>query len=296
MISICIPIYNRDVRKLVSELYWQAEELNITCEIILLDDASSDVRYQIKNRELKVLPNVIYEELSANIGRSAIRNRLADKATQAYLLFIDSDTKVSLDNYLSNYMKVCHPGVVCYGSYNYEPNAEPKYYLRWLFGTHREAIPIDVRMQNPNKYFSSFNFFIDKSVFQEIRFDNEITEYGYEDVLFQIELLKKGYTIIQLNNPLTHLCKIENKDFIIRTESAVRNLYKIGERTRLSKQLEEYIRLFKAYKQMSRLGLKPLAALSFKLFKRVLTKNLSGNKPSLFFLDLYKLGYLCSLK
>ncbi|MBK9490088.1 MAG: hypothetical protein IPO07_15930 [Haliscomenobacter sp.] len=39
MLSILIPIYNYDVRHLVGELQRQAEELSLTYEICLLDDA-----------------------------------------------------------------------------------------------------------------------------------------------------------------------------------------------------------------------------------------------------------------
>lgn len=291
MISICIPIFNRDVRQLVSELYWQAEALDVPCEIVLMDDAS-DVRYQLRNRGLQVLSNVRYEELTANVGRAVIRNLLAKKAVYPYLLFIDNDTRICSESYLSDYIKQCTRQVVCYGSYAYLPCDNQDYYLRWLYGTQREAVPIEMRLLNPDRYFSTFNFLIDADVFKTIQFDEKITEYGYEDTFFQVELLKRGYAITQIDNPLIHEGLMTHKEFLERTQAAVRNLARVKNPT----NLRMYIRLLDTYCKLSRFGLTHLVAGCFVVGKKLLQKKLLGNKPSLFIFDLYKLGYLCTLK
>ena len=43
MLSICIPIYNRDCTVLVRELLQQSEDCNVDIEIIAFDDASNDL-------------------------------------------------------------------------------------------------------------------------------------------------------------------------------------------------------------------------------------------------------------
>ncbi|WP_435525706.1 hypothetical protein [Chryseobacterium indoltheticum] len=41
-ISVCIPVYNFDVRELVYDLKKEIENQNIDAEIILIDDASEE--------------------------------------------------------------------------------------------------------------------------------------------------------------------------------------------------------------------------------------------------------------
>jgi len=85
MISVCIPVFNADVRKLADSLIAQAGR--IPSEIILIDDGS-DAAFREMNRELKD-KGVRYFELGENIGRSRIRNRFTGHAIYKYLLFLD---------------------------------------------------------------------------------------------------------------------------------------------------------------------------------------------------------------
>src|SRR5688572_12330280 len=90
-LSILIPIYNQDVLQLVSELLTQCRQITTRFEIILYDDASKD-KYRKRHRYLNEEPEVRYVELRENIGRAAIRNRLAQDANFNYLLFLDNDS------------------------------------------------------------------------------------------------------------------------------------------------------------------------------------------------------------
>ena len=79
MLSVLIPVYNFDVVLFVKDLAKQCADCKIDFEVLCLDDYSSE-NYRIKNAVLKSIENVCYEELPNNIGRSKIRNRLAEKA------------------------------------------------------------------------------------------------------------------------------------------------------------------------------------------------------------------------
>ncbi len=79
MLSILIPVYNFDIRKLVVDLHFCCTSENIKFEIICFDDGSERAFKEI-NAELKHLSNCTYTELPQNIGRSAIRNKLAQNA------------------------------------------------------------------------------------------------------------------------------------------------------------------------------------------------------------------------
>ncbi|MDY0161505.1 MAG: glycosyltransferase, partial [Bacteroidales bacterium] len=72
MLSICIPVYNKKVKRLHSELIEAAKLFTLSYEIIIIDDASKD-KYRIENSQLQS-NNTKYIQLDKNIGRAAIRN------------------------------------------------------------------------------------------------------------------------------------------------------------------------------------------------------------------------------
>ena len=293
MISICIPIYNNNVTSLVTELYVQCEALDCRYEIILIDDAS-EAKFQVTNRKLSEFDNVYYEELTANISRSAIRNLFPLRAAYPYLIFIDNDAQLCSPNYISTYLKLCLPDVVAYGGCRYLPCNDREHRLRWIFGKEREAISIQERKKKPNRYFSSFNFIIDKRVILRYPFDEDIQEYGYEDVIFQTKILEEGYHITQVDNPLIHTGLISNEDFLARIRISLENLYLLQRSPLKDLDLAKTIKLLRTKSLIDKFKLASLVSLLFKLFENCFIKNILGKKPSLFILDLYKLGYLCS--
>src|SRR4051812_38329962 len=103
-LSILIPIYNFDARELVHQLLEQAGSLNTPFEIRCYDDGSSVETRKI-NHELGFIKNIIYMELPANIGRSAIRNKLAKEAIYTNLILLDCDSRVVRKNFLSKYIE-----------------------------------------------------------------------------------------------------------------------------------------------------------------------------------------------
>lgn len=293
MISICIPIYNNDVTTLVTDLYVQCEALDCTYEIILIDDASA-LNFQVINRKLSEFDSVHYEELASNISRSAIRNLFPQKATYPYLIFIDNDAQLCSPNFISTYLKLRSPGIVSYGGCKYLPCNSAEYRLRWTFGVEREALSIQNRQKKPDKYFSSFNFMIDKRVILLHPFDESIQGYGYEDVVFQTKIIEQGYHITQVNNPLIHIGLISNEDFLARIRTSIENLYLLQRLYQKSLDLTKTIELLRAMNFIDKFKLVPIVSILFKLVENRFIKNLLGKKPSLFILDLYKLGYLCN--
>lgn len=293
MISICIPIYNNDVTALVTELYVQCEFLRCTYEIILIDDAS-DLKFQIINRKLSEFDNVHYEELKSNISRSAIRNLFPQRAAYPYLLFIDNDAQLSSSDYISRYLKLCSPGIISYGGCKYQPCNSAEHLLRWTFGKEREAISIQNRLKQPGRYFSSFNFLIDKRIILLHPFDEEIQGYGYEDVVFVTKITEQGYPINQTDNPLIHIGLISNEDFLERIQVSLKNLYSLQRLHQKDLNLAKTVKLLQTKDMIDKLKLQSLVSTLFRVLESRFIKNLLGKKPSLFILDLYKLGYLCN--
>ena len=103
-LSILIPTFNDVCFELVSQLQRQAEALDISYEIIVADDGSTDSSCIATNRQINHLPHCRLTERKENTGRAVIRNFLANEAQYELLLFIDSDMKLCRTDYLSQYL------------------------------------------------------------------------------------------------------------------------------------------------------------------------------------------------
>ena len=102
-ISVCIPVYNFDVRELVNSLSKEITNAELNAEIILIDDASTKDFVKV-NKSLKEVAN-LFIFLKKNIGRSAIRNLFLKYASGDFLLFLDCDAKIISEKFLKNYLQ-----------------------------------------------------------------------------------------------------------------------------------------------------------------------------------------------
>lgn len=102
-ISVCIPVYNFDIKNLVIALRTEIQTNQIDAEIILIDDAS-DNRFNEIYKEASVYTNQ-FLFLDKNIGRSKIRNLFLKHTKGDYLLFLDCDAKIDNTDFLKNYLQ-----------------------------------------------------------------------------------------------------------------------------------------------------------------------------------------------
>lgn len=297
MISVCIPIYNFDVTELAEELVNQANEFNINIEVLAFDDASLSY-YKRRNSQVAINSNVHYLEFDQNLGRSKIRNRLADFAQGSWLLFLDCDMIPELPNFLNNYNSVIDQANVICGGISYGPKPfKSELHLRWKYGMMRESRSSARRQIKPYASFLSGNFMIRKEVFNSIRFNEEISGYGHEDTLFGLELKKNNVSILHIQNPCIHLGIEPCYDYLLKTEQGIINLVKLLRLVPPSqqKELKRNIRLLKYYSVFRKLGLSHPLRWFFRVFNPVLRKFLCSAKPSIIILDLYKLGMIAQL-
>lgn len=296
MISILIPVYNFDVRQLVTDLDQQAVSLNIDFEIIVIDDRSSD-DFRNLNKEIKSLPNLRYIELEQNIGRSKIRNKLADSAVYSNLLFMDCDSHVSNKSYLKNYLRFCdQKNIVVYGGRTYIDNPpDDKYFFHWYYGKNREEISSLKRSEQPNCCFMTNNFLISKELFLQIRFNEFIRRYGHEDTLFGFELKQRNIEIVHIDNPLIHKGLERNDEFIRKTQAGLNNLKIIISQNGYLNDLVNDITVLKYYNKVRQYKIGFLVSFVFNGLKPFLIKNLCSDSPKLFLFDFFKLGYLTSV-
>jgi len=293
MLSICIPIYNYDVRPLVHDLNLQAKKAGYPFEILLMDDAS-DEKFRKINHAIG-LESVRYIQLNENIGRSKIRNHLTSVAKYPYLLFMDCDSAVSSPAYIENYSLFFEPHIVCCGGRIYE-SKEPadSTWLRWKYGTERESASAAERNKNPNAGFLSNNFLIGKNLFEKVKFNEDLKGYGHEDTLFGLELLGQGIIIRHIDNPLIHLGLESASDFLEKTENGIKNLYRIE--LLLREKYPESLahsRLMQSKLTLQKYHLGGLTSKLFNILRKSMKSYLLSGKPSLKIFDLYRLGLLC---
>jgi len=284
MLSILIPVYNRDVTLLVRELHRQALSQGIVFEIICVDDASTLFREE--NIDLKTLAGVQWVNLKENVGRSIIRNLLIEKASFEYLILLDCDMQICSDDFISNYLKNKHHKVICGGHCYSKEDHNGVNSLHYYNGVNREGFKEGD--SNRTSCFMSGNFFIHKILFEKVSFSDKLDGYGHEDTLFGIELMEAGVEVVNLYNPTIHRGVDRDEVYIKKTRAAIDNLFNSDRE--IERKLHQNIRLTKFASEHRGLMyicgcLYPFSgpALEFAMKKFPSVCNL---------MDLYKLSYL----
>jgi glycosyltransferase involved in cell wall biosynthesis len=294
MLSILIPTYNQNVTRLVTELHKQALETYVDFEIIVMEDGST--LYVRDNNEVKDLEFCNHIVLENNIGRSALRNKLADTAKYDHLLFMDCDAEVCSKHFVEKYISFCKEECVVIGGTAYDPNEiNPSFSLRLKYGRKREARSAMERSKHGTYHnFATFNFLISKSLFKIVRFDETIRGYGHEDMLFGHQLHLLGKEFIHIENPLIHKGLDDNKTFIKKTEEGTRNLFLLNRTGRYPFLINES-KLLNTFHRLQRLKLTGFFSIKYDILKSIIQKQLCSQTPSLLLYDFYKILFLCKI-
>jgi len=285
-LSILIPCYNWDIYNLVKELHelcFTEKQLN-NFEIICIEDGSSQL---FSNKQITQLQCVEYTKLPHNIGRSAIRNLLANKAQYEWLLFIDADSKIKTQNFIKNYIeKTTKKHIIkniYYGGTTYENNQFSKNQkLHYKYGKEIES-------NRKKNVFSSHHFLIHKTNFEKMKFDEKIKSYGYEDILFQI---KSNRNFIYIDNPLYHTGIKTTTNFINDCESGLQNLIEYS----YDKECVRNIKLLRLWNIVSIMKLSKMVLWIFEYLNPQIIRNLHSSNPRLILFQFYKLGFFIKLK
>ncbi|MDR0895677.1 MAG: glycosyltransferase [Prevotellaceae bacterium] len=293
MLSILIPIYNRFVVSLVDQLHTQAGRLDVPCEIVLVDDASTDAVRKVNRQFCVDQFQCRLFELRENHGPAFVRNCLVKLAHYPYLLFLDADTRPIADDFLSQYLRLAQQGRVVCGGFRYVPMTKEyreRHHtaLRYKYGVKVESEPASVRKRRPYQHFISMNFFVPREVMLRIPFD-ETFHLGYEDTAFGKQLADAGISILHIDNDVWHLIIEDTTQFLAKTARAVRNL--IGHET----ELQSYVRLLAAYRFLKRCGAVRATAWLYRQLETRIIRHLLGTNPRLIVFAFYKLGVFCCL-
>lgn len=286
MLSILIPVYNRDVTKLVGKLIKQCGRQKIFFQIIVIDDCSKE-KFKLKNEIISTYFGVNYLELTENIGRAKIRNRLGKLAAYDYALFLDCDMMIPKD-FIKTYLNIINdkrPEIVCGGIKvsTSRPKSKKKQ-LHWVYGNLREGRNAHYRNKNQILNFSSANFLVMSNVFVKNLFDDAIKGYGYEDVMWAQNISNKSINILHIDNPAIHLGIEETNIFLQKTEQALDNLSILHQNDKI-----EETRLLKVYKTLTKLKIQKFVFKIIWARRESILGNLNSPNPSMRKFDLWKL-------
>jgi len=291
-LNICIPVYNFDVNQLIDDIQNQINSEQLNAAVILIDDAS-DQKFVEINKDLRTkIDQFIF--LEKNIGRSRIRNLFLKYSQSEYLLFLDCDGKIIRENFLKTYLDFIekhHPDVIFGGRKVSSTKPSSEYGLRWKFATQRENLPVKERVKSPYLDFQTNNFIVRNSILEKIPFNESITQYGYEDLVFSKDLYDNQVKIDHIDNPIFNIDVETNIIFLSKADQSAKSLAQLI-KTDKSFNRVSHIKLAKAYLMMKKTGTIYIYKLIYSLLKPQIEKKLLTGNASLKALDLYKLGQL----
>jgi len=292
LLSICIPVYNTDIRPLATELHRQSQSFSSEVELLFIDD-DSDFTFKEKNRSVGTFCD--YQELPQNIGRSKIRNAFLPFVKGKYILFLDGDSVVFRDDFIEKYLiflKEHKPNLIVGGREEVSERPARNYLLRWRYSQSRESKSLEERQKDTKSGFKSNNFIVKKTIFEINPFDESLQHYGHEDTLFGYQLRKKGVECLHIDNPILNSDLVENEAFLHKTKEAISNLVRIAIKLNDHQFIEEQKLLF----WEKRISRNKIFLKTFQLFGKItqplITSLLRKGYFQLWMFDLYRLTEL----
>jgi glycosyltransferase involved in cell wall biosynthesis len=295
-LSVCIPIFRSDVRKLVLNLLDQIKRIDTAqIEIVLIDDASGDP-YPKLNSFTDSLVKTIH--LDQNIGRAQIRNLFLQYTASKYLLFLDGDSTVLNEKFLFNYIQSLAqqkvPVLVGASCYQKERPAA-NYLLRWRYSTQRESLNFEQRLLKKEAGFKTNNFVIERDVLERIPFEEKLTGYGHEDTLFGVALSTAAIPVSHIDNPVWNLNLDDNATFLLKTDEALQNLLWIND-NRFTQALLSHNQLLATYLQLESKWVGRFLLQFVQLVNPLLKRILQTGIAPLRLFDIYRLGRLNTIR
>ena len=292
MLSILIPTFNHLTTNLVKDLHLQCLESKIIFEIIIYDDASTDRKVSLENSKLNKLSNVYYKRNKINIGRSAIRNKLAAVSKYKWLLFIDADVIPKTKNFVKKYLDSINDNyeVISGGiAYSKKPKKKEQI-LRWKYGKKREYMSIIYRKNNPYLSLLSSNFLIKRKIILKNPFNEKISKIANEDSIFSYDLKSKKIQITHIDNQVLHENLENSTIFLEKTLRFAKSSLIFVESNLIDKN---YMKITRTYFILKKFKITPLLKYIYYYLGDCFKKHLRSKNPSLLIFDFYRLSYIC---
>jgi glycosyltransferase involved in cell wall biosynthesis len=297
-ISLLVPVLDYDIIALIHGMKSALGKVPEFTEILIGDDGSSP-EFKEKYRSLAG-DGVKLISFKKNIGRAAIRNRMAMKAEGDYLLFIDADTLLpsTAEAYFVKWIQLIpRYKVICGGIlYHDAPPGDPDKMLRWKYGKWREQKTAVERNKNAHAWFSTFNVLIAKEIFSKIRFNEELKQYGYEDRLMGYQLKKAGIAVLHIDNSLYHEGLETNKEFLNKTRLGVENLSTLYDNVTDKRTFSKTVRVLNTYRWLRFFHLTRLMAWIYIKYRDRMEISLDSGERSILLFRFYKEVLFCTFR
>lgn len=297
-ISLLIPVCDYDIIALVHSMKSCIGRIPELAEIIIGDDGSTEEnRAKYKSLEGEGV-RVIVSPL--NIGRAAIRNKLALEAKGDFVLFIDADVMVlgTAEAYFQKWIPVMESARVACGGviYHKSPPGDPDKILRWKYGRKKDELKASERNKRPYEKFSTFNVLFDRTIFSKLRFNEELKQYGHEDTLMSYQLRKAGINILHIDNGLMNEGLESNKEYLHKTKLGIENLSKLYDLVTDKRTFSSTERMLRIYNILKIFRLNLILAGIFIRFRERMEIRIDSSDPPLWLFRFYKVCLFCTYR
>lgn len=296
MIFICIPIFNYDVRPLITELLKVMRHTEVATQIILIDDGS-EKEFVEMNKHFSS-DKIKYVERAENTGRSCVRNLFLKYTQGGWLLFLDCDTIFDSNKnsdffqaYLNAIVENPTAKIIVGGSHYSVKKPLRNRRLRWKYGTYKETRTSGTRTTQ-NAALMGNNFLIERALLEKYPFDESIKKYGHEDTLLGITLQNAGYSIFHIDNPVENGNLETNKEFMQKTENAIDNLLVIEKKIGNKEALISQVKLLAYRDHLKKNKMDKWVLRAFQFLGTPTKKLLMSGFANLQLFNFYKIGYL----
>jgi glycosyltransferase involved in cell wall biosynthesis len=250
MISILIPVFNRNVVALVTSLHKQLDAVKEKAEIVVMDDASTDEPLKNTNKILSGFNNVQYIELPANAGRNIIRHKLAAVAKYETLIFLDADSSFPDECWLQRYAGAVSGEAIIMGGRLYNAKEPGTSTLHFHYGKLREQTKACIRNKHPYRSFLACNFLISKQQLSRLIIDDHLHGYCHEDTFMGLQFEKLGLTVKHIDNPVYHEGIDNDEVFMEKQQEALENLHYLYTTYNRAYHFNTEIKLLRIYKKI----------------------------------------------
>ncbi len=290
MISVLIPVYNYNICDLVTSIHNQLSCSKIEFEIICLDDHSNEITIN-SNEIINSLSNTSYSLSDKNNGIAKTRQLLVNKAKYDWVLLLDADMKLKDDFFILNYLKAIKNNYeVVFGGIIYNRNPpDLSSLLRWKYGVTYESVSAEKRNIKPYKITSAANILIKKDVYIKFALDSIGNSYGM-DIYFGPQLKLNKIPVFHIDNSVYHLGLETSIKYKEKVEFGIRTLLNLYNNNDIKEHEND---LLEAFIFSKKTGLNYVFSWLFKVFNKLIVKNLLSKNPKIILLQYYKILYMC---
>ena len=211
LFSIVVPVYNVEkyLDECIQSILEQTNTINNDCEILLIDDGSTDMSGEICDSYSQQFPQLIKVYHKENQGLLATRRYGFQRTCGEYVINCDSDDLLEnrmLESVKRIIIKYKNPDIVFINNYRYD--GKNRIVLNQdIFGnvhdTYVNKEDVLSKFMSGHSIVSVCGKVIKRSC---IDIDRDYNEYGRlstgEDTLQSIEFFSKAQTFVYLNEPL----------------------------------------------------------------------------------------------